>query len=1013
VKEQKNNIFVITIIACLTLLFLVGSFVWHIGEQKTRAGEVALYRRFLTQEGKTEQEKFKQIQGIAKVLAKNQMIIEILEKNTAPHSSELSQLKRYVNLTLQEIAALPYFSVALILDHNGDCILSSLARTIGKNYSFRPYFQQAAKRGYGLYAAVGITDHKLGLYYSLPIRLEKKFIGVAVVKFSPDFFSNTVLTPNNPAVSSRHSKTIVGIAMHDGIFFSLPEQQLYSLYPFPADAIEKMVRQKRFPTNIIKALHFPRDGWRQLRQTGFLESSETSDNRNCLLFLEPIFKNELFLLHIIDEDYFHQAYNALSHSQQYLQIILTFTLLLLCAAFIALYRHHLKLKKTLQQLLHEENQRHIFHLAIEQNASTIMLTDPEGNIEYVNPATCLTSGYQKEEILGANPRIFQSGQHDENFYQTLWKTITNGESWHGRICNRHKDGTIYWEEAVISPVLDKEGELTHFLAIKTNISDKLEMEQQLQEALIKAQTANQAKTEFLANFSHEIRTPMNTIIGMTQLLLESRLDPEQKKLLTSVYNAGTILLNLLNDILDLSKIEAGQLNLISADFSLYHLVETVSDTMSSAAATAGLAFVVDLDRHRIPEFLIGDEFRIRQILLNLIDNAIKFTERGKITLRITPPPGAPENTATVTLEFAVIDTGIGIPEEQLNRIFQSFSQVDSSMSRRHQGTGLGLAICKHLIEMMGGTLAVRSRPGHGSTFYFTLAFPLGRPVTMAENKKLTVSDHKAAILVVDDHPMNRELALMILKQAGYSEIATAESGIEALDRIAAENYDLVFMDLQMPELDGYSTTRIIRRCELGKPLASEESNHLDAELETALRQRLAGRHLPIIALTAHAMSSIKKKCLETGMDDFLTKPFVIEDFITIINRCLGHNQDKSPNTDKKQQTEPAPDGSPLQQDILTYLRQEYQIKEDHALQLIELSQRNLEKNFEALQKAFDNKDFTTLRKIAHGIKGILLNIGQQELAAAALELEENGGPQSARMIESLKAEISQLFEKYR
>ncbi|MCK4837910.1 MAG: response regulator [Desulfobulbaceae bacterium] len=401
--------------------------------------------------------------------------------------------------------------------------------------------------------------------------------------------------------------------------------------------------------------------------------------------------------------------------------------------------------------------------------------------------------------------------------------------------------------------------------------------------------AEKAKREFLANMSHEIRTPLNAIIGMTELSLKTPLNDHQQYLLASVKTASNSLLGLLNDILDFSKIEAGQLQLDSHVFSLIALLDALQSIMAVAISDKNLSLQLQTDFTSLPEFVEGDELRLRQVLVNLVNNAIKFTEQGSVTIRIKQEEDSAESS-TPMFHFSVIDTGIGIPAAQHKSIFASFQQGDNSTARQFGGTGLGLAICKQLVELMGGNFWLESEEGKGSAFHFTIPLVVSENI-IPEHKRQTLAglNKNLRILLVEDNMFNRDLGRMILEDAQYS-VTTAVDGLDALKEMARQKFDVVLMDMQMPIMDGCSACRIIRASEQGRPAGGA----LDPELSEKLINQLTGRHLTIIAMTANAMHGDKGKCLQAGMDDYLTKPLLPEHVLSAIQRMIG-TDDNNPN----------------------------------------------------------------------------------------------------------------------
>jgi PAS domain S-box-containing protein len=644
--------------------------------------------------------------------------------------------------------------------------------------------------------------------------------------------------------------------------------------------------------------------------------------------------------------------------------------------------------RDVSRLVKNEQQLRTLSRAVEQNPTSILITNTNGQIEYVNQKFEEITGYSFQEVVGKNPSILRSSYHDKNYYKELWSTIEGGKAWQGEFLNRKKDGTLYWEKAWITPIIDHDGEVTSFLGIKQDITESKKMAEKLRErearlntitknmkdaiiqtddlgtieyaspsterllgynynkvigkpvhefihpqdrswlsqqkigkknldevveirvktfggpyiwieaaineieeegikgkiyscrditikkdaqekfkkAMEVAEHANKAKSQFLANMSHEIRTPVNGIIGMTNLTLMTDLTEEQRENLDLVKSSAETLIKLINDILDFSKIEAGKIVLEKIPFNLENLIKKIISSFKFKSDEKGLELKYNIHFSCENNF-IGDPNRIQQILNNLLSNALKFTEFGSIQVDARLKS---KRNNEVVLEFEVRDSGIGIAEHNLDRLFESFSQVDGSITRRFGGTGLGLSITKQLIELMGGSIEVESEEHVGTCFRFCINLGSSdvKAVEGEDDFVIPKALKKLKVLLVEDDQINQMVTLNLVQKQGH-QILLANNGVEALELYEKEYFDIILMDIQMPEMDGIEATKRIRA--------------MEKDIEN---------HVPIIAITAHALQGDRERFIKAGMDDYLSKPLEVSKFYDVINKYTSYYADK-------------------------------------------------------------------------------------------------------------------------
>ncbi len=643
--------------------------------------------------------------------------------------------------------------------------------------------------------------------------------------------------------------------------------------------------------------------------------------------------------------------------------------------------------KTLWQ--NESDRARLLEEVFSNTQDAIIIFEPgedigDPKIIMINKAFSQLTGYAVDEIKGKTTRILHGPDTDKNVLEQKANCLRNGQSFYGEIVHYKKNKDVYWAEVSLTPVLNDQGKIANIVGVIRDITFRKKAEQihsqfldqlrranerneiitqELSKSLKVAEQANQSKSDFLANMSHEIRTPMNGVIGMAYLLSDTPLNDEQRDFVSAINGSAETLRALLNDILDLSRIEAGALTLEHAPLSLYESFDETINLLKPLAVRKNIELLKNIEPD-VPEFIWGDSARLRQVLINLIGNAVKFTEQGYVRLSI-------RCDEQCRLDIRVEDTGIGIPTEKLKAIFDKFTQADTSVTRRYGGTGLGLAITRQLVSMMGGNIDVESAEGKGSTFWFSLPFDIAGEEDIKRaratknlcgplcSERIPVCNAK--ILIVEDTPINQIFAQKLLKKFGFESIDLAVNGFMAIEKIIKKDYDLVFMDCQMPELDGYQATEKIR----------------EHEAKT-------NKHLPIIAMTANAMIGDREKCLKSGMDEYVSKPLHPQHLLSAMERWIifpHKNQIVSDDeTPSRCERKPPVDLSQLR------LFTDGDLIEER--ELFKLFSQQAQESIETLKDSQLPENAENWRRAAHRLKGASGNLGAQQLSHLCKSAEQ-------------------------
>lgn len=641
---------------------------------------------------------------------------------------------------------------------------------------------------------------------------------------------------------------------------------------------------------------------------------------------------------------------------------------------IVVFRDITRIKQAEESLRESEE----LYRGLFENASDVVITyDLEGRITSANKAIETMLGYKSDEVVGSsifNFVIEDQVEYARDMIQNKIAHTVGGTIYELQLYDINKN--IFTVE-VSSQLIYKGGEPINALAIIRDITLRKRAEEELQRAKEAAEAASKAKSEFLANMSHEIRTPLNGIIGMTDLTLLTDLTPEQKENLNIVKSCAESLMNVINDILDFSKIEAGKMVINKVEFDIRSLMEKTIKTHVIRANEKGLKLDYYMSP-QIPDFISGDPNRLQQVLNNLIGNAVKFTEVGEVTVKIEE---LQYSNCTVLLQFSVSDTGIGIEENEMVRLFKSFSQVDSSISRKYGGTGLGLAISKRLVEMMGGSIWVESKKGRGSIFCFTCGFGVEKSAVEAGEYASNISINRAFkgvnVLLVEDDKIGQLVAGKMISENG-GQVSIANNGQEALQMLASMKFDVILMDIQLSGMDGMQVTRRIRQGE-----------------------KTTGDHIPIIALTAYALQGDRQKFIAAGMDDYVSKPIKMNELIETMNKYLTKQEAQAkPGAVKKS----APDKE-------EEIRLEQNADKVAAEDMFSLFLSKVPKYMEQLAEAIEAGDMNRIERFAHIIKVMAYDNGIETVKNKAFKMELAARRNSLKDVKEVRHALQAELDK--
>ncbi|MSR64285.1 MAG: response regulator [Verrucomicrobiae bacterium] len=877
----------------------------------------------------------------------------------------------------------------------------------------------------------------------------------------------------------------------------LVEKELKTLRHLTAESREQLKMLRLLDPLVEKKLAFAKQAIELRKEKGFEAARELMQTNQSVALMEDIQKVIAEMQDTENDDLNKRSNETGANAKVALVVMLSESVLALVlvgfGGFIITERK--KAEEKIQQL----------SLVATKTDNAVIITDEMACVQWVNESFTRLTGFESVEVLGQKFGPFlMSSDTDRTAADRVYALIGKGMSFNGEFLHTSKLGKTLWLAVEVQVINNEAGKLSHFIVIANDITDRKNAAEEMRKAKEVAESANKSKSEFLANMSHEIRTPMNGIVGMTELALDTELTNEQREYLGMVKTSAESLMRLLNDILDFSKIEAGKLDLQPIDFNMRDCLGDTLKTLALRAHQKGLELAYDVQGD-VPDALVGDPDRLRQVVVNLIGNAIKFTESGEVVVSVETKSRINDE---IMLHFAVSDTGIGIPKEKQTVIFEAFTQADGSTTRKYGGTGLGLTISVRLVELMGGTMWVESEEGKGSTFHFTARFKIQSEQTQKPRSGSQTQLEGLKVLVVDDNATNRRIleAMLVNWRMKPTMVDGGQLGLDALldAKASGTPFDIILLDYQMPGMDGFSFAEKVQQDAklMGTPIVMlssaaylgdrgryrqlgiaihlmkpiKQSDLLDAivkvvhadvledvvddphlaskgkKSETPLRvllaednivnQRLAvrvlekqghsivvvgdgkevlnaleqasfdlvlmdvqmphlsgleataairekekttGTHIPIIAMTAHAMAGDRKRCLEAGMDDYISKPLDSRKLIEVMERVTSTNP--RPNDNGFANSNESGNGSSAE--VINRAAAMERVGGDREL-LVEVAgvfQGDCPKMLSDVCDAVARRDCKEIERAVHKLRGSVGCFGAQPAFDAAMKLE--------------------------